>query len=217
MTEPIPTGQEKQSALEDLRVELGKPGNFVELRWGGTPMLWPNPTTLRDALGTHTDVTYKALLLDMGEDVDWKIRALCQFHLHQLEEENCAEQMEIMEGKAIIASDLAPQFRQVTLTEPGPGDSPLDSLLKEIEGVICSVEHKKREKESDLRKIASESLRRLNEEEFWEKRMWTTTRQDIQYISEMKTRLAVGNLQDLPQGASGEVSLMLLALRTAID
>ena len=224
MMEPISTGQEKQSCLELLRVELGNPGNFVELRWGGTPMLWPNPTTLRDALGTHTDVTYKALLLGMGEEVDWKVKALCTFHLHQLEKENCADEMEIMEGKAIIASDLAPQFGQVTLTsgaEPDAGvpsrEESLNILVKEIDRVISSVEQKRREKESDLRKIASESLRRLNEEEFWEKRMWTTTRQDIQYISEMKTRLAVGNLQDLPQGASGEVSLMLLALRTAID
>ena len=68
-----------------------------------------NPTTLRDALGTHTDVTYKALLRDMGEGVDGKIHALAQFHLHQLEEEVLAEEMERMEGRAIIASDLAPQ------------------------------------------------------------------------------------------------------------
>ena len=57
MTEPTPTGQEKQACLLLLRQELGKPGNFVELLWGGTPILWPNPSTLRDALGTHTDVT----------------------------------------------------------------------------------------------------------------------------------------------------------------
>ena len=109
MTEPtIPTGQEKQAALESLRAELNQPRNYVELLWGGTPILWPNPTTLRDALGTHTDVTYRVLLRDMGEDVDWRLRALVQFHLHQLEEENCSDEMEIMEGKAIIASDLAP-------------------------------------------------------------------------------------------------------------
>ena len=225
MTEPTPTGQEKQSCLELLRLELGKPGNFVELLWGGTPILWPNPSTLRDALGTHTDVTYKALLLDMGEDEDsQKERALCIFYLRILEEENTADEMEVLEGRAIIASDLAPQFGQVTLTsgaEPDAGvlsrEESLNILCQEIDRVISGVELQRREKESNLRKIASESLRKLNEQSFWDMKVWTTTRQDLQYISEMKTRLSIGDLEDLPQGASQEVSLMLSALRAARD
>ena len=51
-----------------------------------------------------------------------------------------------------------------------------------------------------MREIAVTNLRRLNEVEFWERKRWTTTRQDIMYISEMKTRLAVENLENLPPG-----------------
>ena len=117
MTEQSPTAQEKQAALLLLRRELNKEDNFVQLLWGATSIKWPNPERLRDALGTHTDVTYKALLLDMGEGEDsQQERGLCGFFLRILEEENTADKMELLEGRAIIASDLSPQLEQVTLT-----------------------------------------------------------------------------------------------------
>ena len=71
MTEPtIPTGQAKVAARESLREELSREGNYVELLWGGTSIKWPDPDKFRSALSAHSDATYKALLLDMGEGKD---------------------------------------------------------------------------------------------------------------------------------------------------
>ena len=104
--------QEKQAALLLLRQELNNEDNFVKLLWGATSIKWPDPVRFRDALGTHTDVTYKALLRDMedGEDSQ-QVRGLCSFFLQTLEEENTADKMEQLEGEAIEATDLSPLLK----------------------------------------------------------------------------------------------------------
>ena len=207
MTEPtFPTGEEKQAALQSLRAELNQEENYVELLWGGTSIKWPDPDKFRSALSAHSDATYKALLLDMEEGEDsQQERSLCGFFLRIVEEENTAEEMERMEGKAIIASDLAPE------------DIYLEGLRQEIDQLLAGVEVKKRVKEIELRLIAASNLRLLNEAEFWKERRWTVSRQGISYIQELKTRLAISGLENLPQGASGEISVMISALQAARD
>ena len=48
-------------------------------------------------------------------------------------------------------------------------------------------------------------------------KVWTTTRQDLQYISVLKACLSIGNLENLPHGSSQELTLMLSALRAVRD
>ena len=101
--EKSPTfAQEKQVALLLLRRELNNENNFVQLQRGATSIKWPDPVRFRDALGTYTDVTYKALLHDMedGEDSQ-QVRSLLSFFLQILQEEETADKMEKLEGKAI--------------------------------------------------------------------------------------------------------------------
>ena len=98
--EETPTlAQEKQDALLLLRRELSNEDNFVELQWGPASIKWPDPVKLRDALGTHTDVTYKALLHDLEDDDDSRqVRGLISFFLQILKEEELADSMEQLEG-----------------------------------------------------------------------------------------------------------------------
>ncbi|NQT95805.1 MAG: hypothetical protein HQ572_05085, partial [Candidatus Omnitrophica bacterium] len=94
-----------QIATISLRISLsrhatfalaqGNKDNFVELQWGATSIRWPDPVKFRDALGTYTDVTYKALLHDMedGEDSQ-QVRGLLCYFLQILKEEETADKME---------------------------------------------------------------------------------------------------------------------------
>ena len=169
MTEQSPTAQEKQAALLLLRRELDKEDNFVQLLWGATSIKWPDPERFRDALGigTHTDVTYKALLREMEDGEDFQqVKGLCSFFLQILEEENTANKMEQLEGKAIIASDLSPLLEQVTLTSGAelPEEIPsrkelLHLLCEEIDLVLSRVQLARREKGETLKKIAAQRLR----------------------------------------------------------
>ena len=221
--ESPPFAQEKQAALLLLRRELNNEDNFVQLLWGATTIKWPNPERFRDALGTHTDVTYKALLRDMedGEDSQ-QVRGLCSFFLQSLEEEDTADKMEKLEGEAIEATDLSPLLKQVTLTsgaelqEEVPSRKELLHILcEEIDLVLSRVQLARREKGETLKKIAAQRLRCLQDQSYWKDKVWSTTRQDLQYISELKTRLCIGGLENLPHGSSQEVTLMLSALRAA--
>ena len=174
----------------------------------------------RDALGTYTDVTYKALLHDMedGEDSQ-QVRGLLCFFLQILKEEEIADKMEELERMAIRTTDLSPLLEQVTLTSVVESPEEIQSrkevlrkLCEHIDLVLSNVQLARREKEANLREMAGESLRKLQDAVYWKDKCWVTSRQDLQYISEMKTRLSIGGLENLPHGSSQEVTLMLSAL-----
>ena len=146
---------------------------------------------------------------------------LC-FFLQILKEEAIADNMEKLEGMAIRTTDLSPLLEQVTLTsgvelpEEIPSRKELFHLLcEEIDLVLSKVQLERREKEANLRDMVAESLRKLQDAVYWKDKCWSTSRQDLQFISEMKTRLCIGGLENLPHGSSQEVTLMLSALRAA--
>ena len=86
-------------------------------------------------------------------------------------------------------------------------------LCADIDVVLSNVLLARVEKERTLRDIAGENLRCLQDVLYWQDRRFTITRQDLQLISVMKTRLFIGHLEKLPHGSSQVITLMQSALQ----